>query len=60
MCVGGRGGGLEGLYVSSCNNLYYRFKKTTTPICLFNIISLNTFDVAQMFFLHVVFKLMNL
>ena len=25
--------------------------KTTTPICLFNIISLNAFDVAQMSFL---------
>ena len=29
--------------------------QTTTPICLFNIISLNAFDVAQMSFLLLFF-----
>ena len=30
------------------------------PTCPIIIVNLDTFDVAQMFFLHVVFKLMNL
>ena len=49
VCVGVRGGGLEGCIFCG-DNLHYGFSCVTlNPVCLLIIISLNAFDVALMF-----------
>ena len=60
-----RRGGQEGYnYVFCCDSLYsglfYFFNLNLTPACLFADINLNDFDIALVFFLHVIFILMSL
>ena len=59
-CICGCSGEEGKRKVSCCDNLHYGLPSFFNPVCPGIIISLNAFDVALMFFLHFVFKLMSL